>query len=125
MSSTQSILELNQQRYLEESEEALLLMSDLYFYKKKFLLGCGVDRDKMNFYMQQHRFLCTDICEVIEFIQCKIDGKLEEDTIKKAKKSTYLMDLIHKYAKDNCCTQEEAEDACSRVCWNDGEDVPW
>lgn len=76
--STQSILELNRERYLQESEERLLQLSDAYFYKKKFLLGEGVNRDELNFTMQSHRLLSTDDCEMITFIADKIAGKLEE-----------------------------------------------
>jgi hypothetical protein len=37
MNSTQSILELNRERYLQEAEQQLLQMSDAYFYKSNLL----------------------------------------------------------------------------------------
>lgn len=72
--STQSIGTITRERYLQEAEESLLQMSDSYFYDKKFLLGKGVDRDMLNFTMQSHRYLCTDYCKFINFIQSNIEG---------------------------------------------------
>lgn len=74
---TQSILELDTERYLKEAEERLLCLSDAYYYKKKFLLGKGVDRDELNFVTQTHRALSSDNCEMIQYIADKIAGKLE------------------------------------------------
>src|SRR3990170_6811230 len=99
--STESLRTVTRERYLQEAEESLLIMSDAYFYKKKFLLGEGVDRDKLNFTMQNHRFLCTEDCKMINLIQDKIEGKLEEVCKKPATKQkvSELLRLVNEHLK--------------------------
>lgn len=104
--SVQSILEISRERYLQEAEERLLQMSDAYFFKKKFLLGDGVDRDKLNHTMQNHRFLCTDNCEMIKFIKDKIEGNLEPAKRKTGVKR--LQDLLQQIKHEFNCTDQEA-----------------
>src|SRR3990170_4015029 len=91
--STKSINTLTRETYLKEAEENLLRMSDAYFYKNKFLMGEGVDEDKQDFYMQSHRYLCTDSCTMTQFIQDKIEGKLEECG-KKPKDKQTIHDIL-------------------------------
>lgn len=111
MSSTQSILELNRERYLEDAERQLLVMSDAYFLKEKFLLGEGVDRDKMTFALQAQSYLCTDECEMLQFIADKIEGKLEPN--KKKSRKRKLQELLEQFRNDFGCTDEEVlEAAC-------------
>lgn len=77
--STKNINYTNRQNYLEKSEDMLLSMSEAYFNKKRFLLGSGVDKDKLIFYMQINEALCTKNCEMIKFIDDKIKGKLKKE----------------------------------------------
>lgn len=76
--STKSIDTVTRESYLKKAEESLLRMSDAYFYKKKFLIGDGIDEDKQSFYMHSHRYLATDSCEMAQFIKDKIYGNLED-----------------------------------------------
>jgi hypothetical protein len=110
MSSTQSILELNRERYLHEAEQELLQMSDAYFYKVNFLLGEGVDRDKMNFSLQAEQYLNTEECEMLQFISDKIEGKLEPNKKKTSKRR--LHELLEQFRNDFGCTDAEVLEAC-------------
>lgn len=87
--STKNIDYTTRQNYLEKSEDMLLLQSDAYFNKKRFLLGNGVNKDKMIFYLQMNKSLCTKNCEMIDFIQDKIDGKLQDCGVKIKKLQTF------------------------------------
>lgn len=117
MSSTQNILELNRERYLQESEDRLLQLSDAYFYKKKFLLGDGVDRDELRFTMQSHRLLNTEDCEMINFISSKIAGELEKEGHKIVdydfesimEQHTKTFNLTEQETIQECCAWTEIE----------------
>lgn len=113
--ATQSILELSRERYLQESEERLLQLSDAYFYKKKFLLGEGVDRDELRFTMQSHKMLCTEDCEMINFIKNKIAGKLESCGYTPISYS--FENLVSDYSQVfNCSEQQVINEVCG---WTD------
>jgi len=117
--STQSILEQSKQRYFNETDENLLRLNTSYFAHKNFLLGESPDRDKIKHYMLFHRILCTNNCEITNYIQDKIEGKLEEKERKpKAiKRVSEILRLAQQYLKDQDCTLEEALE-CS-VSWSE------
>ena len=75
--STQNLSELSRERYAEETEEKLLQMADAYFYQKHFLLGKTPDRDRIRHAMIFSNILCRQHCEILNYIQDKITGKLE------------------------------------------------
>lgn len=110
----QSILDLNRQIYLDKAEKNLLQMSDSYYFQKKFRIGEGIDEDKIEFYSQMHRLLCTDNCEMKDFIQNKIEGRLEELKIKVAPKQTIseILLLAKQYLETKDCTLDEAISNC-------------
>lgn len=120
--STQSILDLNREIYLDKAEKNLLQMSDAYFFKKRFLMGEGADEDKVDFYSQMYRLLCTDNCEMKDFIQNKIEGKLEECGIKPSpqQKMSEILMLAKQYLETQDCTLEEAVSNCCE--W---ENISW
>lgn len=120
--STQSLNTITRERYRQEAEESLLRMSDAYFYKKKFMLGEGVDRDKLNFTMQNHRFLCTEDCKMINLIQDKIEGKLQEIGKKKTTKQrvSEILKLVNQHMKTNDCEIDEAVENCC-----DWKNISW
>lgn len=112
--STQSINTITRERYQQEAEESLLRMSDLYYYKSKFLIGEGVDRDRLNFTMQNHRYLCTEECKMINLIQDKIEGKLEDINKKPTTKQkvSEILKLVNQHLKTNDCSIDEAIECC-------------
>ena len=115
--STQSIKELTRERYLQESEDRLLQLSDAYFYKKKFLLGEGVDRDELRFTMQSHRLLSTDNCEMMDFIADKIAGKLEECNYTVVNYDFEA--LMEQHTKEFKCSEQDTLNA--QVYWEESK----
>jgi hypothetical protein len=112
--STQSINIITRERYLQESEDSLIRMSDAYYYKNKFLVGEGIDRDKLNFTMQNNRYLCTEDCRVTNLIQDKIEGKIEDISKKPSKKQrvSEILKLVNQHLKENNCEIDEAIECC-------------
>lgn len=88
--STQSILERNKDSLLVEYEDKLLQYADDAFAWDKFMVGCEVDKDRIAHAMNFHNLLCTDNCEMAQFIKNKIEDKLG------CKKET-LCDAIDEY----------------------------
>lgn len=88
--STQSILEINKGNLLQDYEEKLLHYADAFFVKEKFLVGEGVDLDRIQHTMNFHDLLCTDNCEMSGYIQAKIEGEV-------GCKSERLCDAIKEY----------------------------
>lgn len=66
--STKNIEYITKEYYLDKAQEKLLAMSDQYFYEKHYKIGEGIDSDKLDFYLQMSKSLCTENCELIEII---------------------------------------------------------
>ena len=119
MSSTQSILELSRERYADENEDTLLQMSDAYFYSKYYMVGKKTDSDRIQHTLLFHRILNNCECPIVNFIENKLHGKLEECTGKKSAKkrvSKILRELKEHTGKDEQCCLEEA-----KVVWSISE----
>ena len=80
--STQSIKEISLGRYGYEAEQNLKRYSDLIFAKKHFKIGEEVDRDKLLHYMFIDRITCENNCELINYINNKKQGLLEDVCLK-------------------------------------------
>jgi hypothetical protein len=121
--STQSINTITRERYLKDAEESLIQMSDAYYYKTKFLVGEGVDRDKLNFTMQNHRYLTIEDCRITNLIQDKIEGKLEDINKKPSTKQkvSEILKLVNQHLKANECDIDEAIECCDTNVWNEVE----
>jgi hypothetical protein len=116
--SARNIKDLNREVYLQKSEEMLLSYSDAYFYKKHFLLGTGINKDKVLFYMQLNKAVCTNNCEMTKLIKDKINGKLEKCKTKAIFKYTHnnVLELQHTDI-DNCCSNKIGE--CLNYSWSE------
>ncbi len=121
--STQSINTITRERYLQESEDSLIRMSDAYYYKNKFLVGEGIDRDKLNFTMQNHRYLTNEDCRTTSIIQDKIEGKLEDINKKPSTKQkvSEILKLVNQHLKTNECSIDEAIECCDSNVWSEIE----
>lgn len=117
--STQNIETLSRERYFQEAEENLLRMSDAYFYKKKFFIGAGVNKDERDFYMQNHRYLCTEDCSMIKYIQKKIEGRLEQCGHKCRPKQS-LQCTLDKFTKIQNCSEDECINECVNL-WSQND----
>lgn len=92
--SSQSIRLQSQQRIQQEVEENLFYDFENYFLNKNFKIGGVADRAEANHNYYLYKLLCTDNCEIVNYIQDKIDGKLEcKNKPKKKKLSNYLKNL--------------------------------
>lgn len=84
--SSYSLEIVNSEKYSQEFEENILYSFDNYMYKKHFRVGEGIkDENELKHNLIFSRILCEDSCEIINYIQDKIMGKIE--SCKKIKKS--------------------------------------
>ena len=105
MSSTQSILELSRERYADENEDTLLQMSDAYFYSKYYMVGKKTDSDRIQHTLLFHRILNNCECPIVNFIENKLHGKLEEKGIDTKNKKISKLREEYKEECDKCIGQ--------------------
>ena len=120
--STKNIKYTTRESYLHKSEEMLMLLSDQYFNKKRFLLGEGADKDKVTFYLQMNNSLCTKNCELINFIQDKIEGRLLKCGVNIGELTDFssYVKASEDHLNTKCCN---GDDIISECCgW---EEVEW
>lgn len=77
MPGQQNFLNLSQENYFDKFEQDLLNQADLLYLNKKFGIGKDVDKDKLRHSQMFHNILCTDECELIDWVWKKINGDLE------------------------------------------------
>lgn len=116
--SSQSILELNKDTYFKKTEDRLLCLSDSYFYKRKFLLGEGVNRDELSFTMNFHRILDSKECSIYNFVKDKIKCKLEQCELTV---SNNFQQNLDKYSKKLKCTEQETINTVCENIWANAE----
>jgi hypothetical protein len=78
MPGQQNFLYLTQENYFDKFENNLLKYADLLYLNKKFGVGEDVDKDKVRHSQLFYNILCTDECELIDWVWKKINGDLEE-----------------------------------------------
>lgn len=107
--STQSILKKDKNSLLREVEDQLLCDADAVFTKEKFLVGAGADAGRIQYNMLLHRLLCTDYCEMVEYINKKIAGETECDGCKISETIEH-----HKkhHKKEHCSDTEIVSESC-------------
>ncbi len=118
--STYSLNILDREKYLEEFEENIVYSFDRYLYQKNFRIGNGIeDKKELKHNLIFHRLLCTENCEMIEYIQCAIEGELEKrgKTFKSNKSISEILRIAQQYLEENDCTLEEAI-SCSNAGWS-------
>ena len=72
------ILRKDQQSYYDKALKTMLKSADTYYVEKHFKVGEKVDYDKLRHAQLLEEILCTDNCELIDYIYKKIAGKLEK-----------------------------------------------
>jgi hypothetical protein len=77
MAGQQNFLILTQENYFDKFELDLLKKADSYYLTKKFGIGEGVDKDKLRHSQMFYNILCTDECELIDWVNKKITGQIE------------------------------------------------
>lgn len=110
--STQSILIQNLSSLQEKFDNKLLEMGHNYSLNRRFMIGEEVNPDEIMFVKSFHKLLCTDNCELIDYIDKKIKGKLAECGVKVKKKPT-ISDLFKLYQQQvEACSITEACGVC-------------
>lgn len=119
-SGAQSILVKNISNSQQDFDNKILSLGNNFTIYKRFMIGEKMDYDKMMFVKSFHKLLCTNNCEIINFIDKKIKGKLKECGVKHKKKPT-ISDLFKIYQQqvENCSITQVTEDCC------DWEKIEW
>lgn len=117
--STQSIVINNLENKQDYFERRLLDLGDNLMMNKRFMIGEAVDRGEINFVKSFYKLLCTNNCELIDYVNKKIRGKLQECDviIDKKPKISDLFKIYQQQVKDcditeitgDCCNWEQIE----------------
>lgn len=118
--STQSILNNNIESQREYFLNKNLSLGRDYIVYKRFMLGSPLNFGEMMFVKTMNRLLCTDNCELKDWIFRKIKGKLEDCEIKVKNKPT-ISDLFKIYQQQvEACSLTEVVNSCC-----DWEQIEW
>lgn len=102
--STQSIIKKSKERYYEEFDKKAQCNANDYYMYKHFRIGHDMNDIEALFYNKLRKLMCTDNCELIDWVKKKLEGKLEECGVKKKSKERTLQDLIRDAQKHTCCS---------------------
>ncbi len=82
----QSYLIKDQESYYDEALKTMMKSADTFYAREHFRIGDKVDYDKLRHAQLLERILCTESCELIDYIYKKIAGTLENKKSKKPHK---------------------------------------
>jgi hypothetical protein len=113
MAGQQNYLYLSQEAYYDKAEEEILRSADLYYISKRFGVGEGPDKEKLRHNQLFYNILCTDECEIADWINKKINGDLEGRVNKLKMKDHKVYDFNYGYNDSDkisdCCNWGELE----------------
>ena len=75
--SQQQINRLSAEKYLEKAQETLNKQADLYYLEEHFRIESKYNKLKFIHAQLYKDILCTDDCEILNWVDRKIRGKLE------------------------------------------------
>jgi hypothetical protein len=75
--SQQQINRISAEKYLEKAQETLKKQADLFYLEEHFKIDSKYDRDKFIHAQLYKDILCTDDCEILNWVDRKIRGKLD------------------------------------------------
>lgn len=75
--SQQQVNKISAEKYLEQAKETLSIQADLYYLDEHFRIESNFDKDKFLHAQLYKEILCTEDCEVLNWVDRKIRGKLE------------------------------------------------
>lgn len=117
MSGAQSILVASISSYQEKYTKRLLSYGRDYMLKKRFLLGQGLDTGRAFHAKMMYATLCTENCELEQYIWDKINGKLKD----KCTRDKPLKHLIEQYKKEcnkpSCSDSEVITECAGKIEW--------
>lgn len=106
--STYSLEILDAEKYQKEFEENIIYSFEQYIYKEHFRLGNGIENeDELKHNLILSRILCEDNCEIVNYIQDKLEGKLKIPPKKKK-----ISELLKCYTEQYNCSNEEVITSC-------------
>ena len=79
--SQQQINRISAKKYLERANSTLIREADLYYLEEIFMLETKYNKDKFLHAQLYKDILCTDDCEVLNWVDRKIRGALECEDI--------------------------------------------
>ena len=79
--SQQQINRISAKKYLERANSTLIREADLYYLEEIFMLETKYNKDKFLHAQLYKDILCTDDCEVLNWVDKKIRGALECEDI--------------------------------------------
>lgn len=88
----QSYLIKDQESFYDGALKTMLKSADTFYLQKHFLIGEKVNYDKLRHAQLLEEILCTDSCELIDYIYKKISGTLETKRSKKISKLQKTLD---------------------------------
>jgi hypothetical protein len=113
MAGQENYLYLTQEDYFDKAESDLLKGADQYYLNKKFGIGEDVNKDKIRHAQLFYGILCTDECELIEWVNKKINGDLEGVHYKPSMKDFKIYDEPYGQNDSNkiteCCDWSSLE----------------
>lgn len=80
--STNSILTYDQETLRQKYSDKIDYLARNYVYDRNFRIGEGVDEREVEHALLMERILCTDNCEIINYVADIISGELENCGIK-------------------------------------------
>lgn len=117
MSGAQSILVTSIQGYQDKYTKRILEYGRAYMMKKRFLLGEGLDYKKVFHAKMLYKTLCTENCDLEQYIWDKINGKLKD----KCSREKPLKHLIEQYKKEcnkpSCTDSEVITECAGKIEW--------
>ncbi len=75
--SQQQINRKSAENYLEKAQDTLKRQADLFYLEEHFKISSKYDRNKFIHAQLYKDILCTDDCEILNWVDRKIRGKLE------------------------------------------------
>jgi len=75
--SQQQINRLSAEKYLDTAKETLKREADLYYLEEHFKLDAKYNKSKFIHAQLYRDILCTDDCEILNWVDRKIRGRLE------------------------------------------------
>lgn len=109
MAGQENYLYLTQENYYDGFQDSLIKTADKYHLEKNFGIGKKVDQDKLRHDQMFYDILCTDSCELIDWVQKKIDGELECDKTSNTTDFTYNTNCYQTDAVTQCCNWESLQ----------------
>jgi hypothetical protein len=108
--SAYSLQLLSAKKYFKEFEEKLKCDAESYFFDLHYKVGGGIKNFQETLHnVTMNRILSTDNCTILNYVQDKIDGKLEECGIEKCNRT--FNESLQLY-KNNMCGQDKCDNEC-------------